>query len=220
MAFNKKESSFSLYIKTFEGSYILSSFEGFMLLGNMKNETEKLQITYSNYEIFHDNLLLMLDFFVEDKDFELNTNKTIFIDASKTISWSPNSKNNEKYVKLHIDDTTNSFLLEFNLDLFFGFFKAFTSCIIPSLLLYEAEKLAFQALFFNKFEWTFFDQSSFNEEYLLQYFLNFKRANNIEFDISNLISKVKYYLPILILLKKANSLLLLNLQPPSFLPVE
>lgn len=204
------EERFSLLLKTKVNVYILKSFIGHILIYNVtKNQSLKVPFTF--YETFYQHLLQMIDFFIDNENFQ-QTRKIIFVQENLTISWTSCIENNEKIATItQTDEISTNFEVSYNFEFFFTFLKGFTSCILPTLNLNQDQKLLFQTIFCDDFQWPNEDLTNLNEKQIIFHFLKIKTDLKLDIDISDIFQIFKFYLPILLLLKKASGLMLLNL---------
>lgn len=206
--------TFSLLLKAKMKAYMLQSFLGHVSICDLR-DNERLMIPFTFYEIFYENLLSIIEYFLGTQNFKDDTN-TIFIYEHKIIAWTPTIQNDEKNVKFSRTNEQNviDFEMILNFDYFFNFLKGFTSSILPTLNLSESQKLFFQTLFFDDFDWSLIEtnkDSNIIDRQLLIQFTKIKQDYSLIIDLSDMFQIFKFYLPLMLLLKKANGLMLLEL---------
>lgn len=202
---------FSLLLKTKVNIYIIKAYIGYILLENLSlNQALKIPFTY--FEIFYQYLLSMINFFL-DSEYINETRKLIFVFDNQTVSIISTMVQDEKLVKItQCDDITLNFEIILNFDHFYLFLKAFSSCMLSTLKINQDQKLLFQTLFSDDFEWPLeTDLTTLNESKTIAHFLKIKISQKLNVDISDTFLIYKFYLPIFILLNKANGLMILNL---------
>lgn len=208
------EAKFRLMCKcNSEFNFMFLAYDGFLLIKNLEKDVS-LNINFSNYELFNDHFVQMLDYFLGNKSFGENQTEIIILENSSSIYfWKPLVQN-EKMIQIHKSFKSNchlNFTIELNVDDFFSFLKCFSCSIIPTLLLQPDEKLIFNTFFYSSFEWNKFQILTFDETYLIDYIIHYKNHLELQIDVSNIVSLFKVYFPILEIIKKANGFILFHL---------
>lgn len=214
-----KESNFSLLIKNnSEENFEILAFDGYILIHNLDRKSN-LKINFTHFELFYQAFIVIIDFFLNNRDFTLNELSYILETSSFHYAWLPSM--NEQGIKtaslIVIDKlkATNEFEIHFDSENFLCFLKSFSSCILSCLLLKIDEKLIFNTFFHNEFDWNEFKSNTFNETYLLTYVMKQKTQFNLQVDISNILFSFKVYYPLLLILHQTNELLLLDFNEAS-----
>lgn len=207
--------NFSLLLKTESTEvFAIHAYDGYVELYNLSSLL-KLKIKFENYEIFFYGFIEIINYFLDNKQFDVNTDYVIKNDSVHTISWNPTLLNNSiKAIALKSVrncDQFVSFKMVFKLECFLNLVQSFSSCILPSLLLTDHEKLIFQIMLSSSFNWALFNEQSFNQDYFIVFVSEQKQKFSLNIDISNIFSMFKMYYPLLLLLQKTNGLILINL---------